>query len=161
MKKLAIDMELFIELSSIDTRGEGESYLNTNDGEFSYIPINVLEAINNDQKLQKLEEWEKELLDEAKEVVNNSEGKYLYIPIVTEDFTLEIMKDYVKAMSDNEIKHRLMATLDEQGGHSKFNSILLKDGDIDSFYDYKDYRTYEYLKKWLLLNDIELIEGYK
>jgi len=158
MKNLPIDMELLSELISEDTRGEGECYLDTNSGEVSYIPLNVLEALEDNSKLINLEDWEKDLINEAINILSPNKQQYLHIPIVEEDFTLSVMKEYTFSLTENMLREKLLNSLKDANYSHKFNSILLREGDIDSFYDFKDYRYYEYLKRWLLKNGIKNIE---
>lgn len=158
MKNLPIDMELLSELISEDTRGEGECYLDTNSGELSYIPLNVLEALEDNSKLINLEDWEKDLINEAINILSPNKQQYLHIPIVEEDFTISVMKEYTFSLTDNMLRDKLLNSLKDANYSHKFNSILLREGDIDNFYDFKDYRYYEYLQRWLLKNGIKNIE---
>lgn len=158
MKNLPIDMELLSELISEDTRGEGECYLDTNSGEVSYIPLNVLEALEDNSKLISLEDWEKDLINEAINILSPNKQQYLHIPIVEEDFTISVMKEYTFSLTDNMLRDKLLNSLKDANYSHKFNSILLREGDIDNFYDFKDYRYYEYLQRWLLKNGIKNIE---
>ncbi|MPM85446.1 hypothetical protein SDC9_132527 [bioreactor metagenome] len=158
MKNLPIDMELLSELISEDTRGEGECYLDTNSGELSYIPLNVLEALEDNSKLINLEDWEKDLINEAINILSPNKQQYLHIPIVEEDFTISVMKEYTFSLTDNMLRDKLLNSLKDANYSHKFNSILLRESDIDNFYDFKDYRYYEYLQRWLLKNGIKNIE---
>ncbi|WP_017416101.1 hypothetical protein [Clostridium tunisiense] len=158
MKNLPIDMELLSELISEDTRGEGECYLDTNSGELSYIPLNVLEALEDNSKLINLEDWEKDLINEAINILSPNKQQYLHIPIVEEDFTISVMKEYTFSLTDNMLRDKLLNSLKDANYSHKFNSILLREGDIDNFYDFKDYRYYEYIQRWLLKNGIKNIE---
>ncbi|WP_291572202.1 hypothetical protein [Clostridium sp. UBA4548] len=151
-------MELLSELISEDTRGEGECYLDTNSGEVSYIPLNVLEALEDNSKLISLEDWEKDLINEAINILSPNKQQYLHIPIVEEDFTISVMKEYTFSLADNMLRDKLLNSLKDANYSHKFNSILLREGDIDNFYDFKDYRYYEYLQRWLLKNGIKNIE---
>jgi hypothetical protein len=158
MKRLFIDMDLLLELSSDDTRGEGESYLNTETGELSYVPINILETLRSNSSISDLEEWEKELVHEAKLIIEDVEEVYLYIPVVEEQLITSIKIEYANSLSDLALKEKLLSILRVDCNSQNYNNTLMKYGDIDSFYDYKDLKIYEYLINWFLLNNIELIE---
>jgi len=158
MKRLFIDMDLLLELSSDDTRGEGESYLNTETGELSYVPINILETLRSDSSISDLEEWEKELVHEAKLIIEDGEEVYLYIPVVEDQLITSIKIEYANSLNDLALKEKLLSILRVDYNSQNYNNTLMKYGDIDSFYDYKDFKIYEYLINWLLLNNIELIE---
>ena len=78
MKNLSIDMDLLLELSSFDTRGTGQSFINIDSGDISYIPKDIMEFIKNNTELYNLEEWQIILLEEARDIHNHKE-KYIYI----------------------------------------------------------------------------------
>lgn len=158
MKELLIDMELLLELISEDTRGEGDSYLNLISGELSYVPRSVINALEDNTKICELEEWEKSLIDEASNILRLSSQDYLFIPIVEENFTLSVMMEYAFSIINASLKEKLLNSLKRQNYSYDFNAILLREGDIDSFYDFKDYKYHEYAEKWLLQNGIQCIE---
>ncbi|MPM16141.1 hypothetical protein SDC9_62517 [bioreactor metagenome] len=155
MKELLIDMELLLELISEDTRGEGDSYLNLISGELSYIPRSIINALEDNTKISELEDWEKSLIDEASNILKLNSQDYLFVPIVEENFTLSVMKEYTLSIINTALKEKLLNSLKGQNYSYDFNAILLKEGDIDNFYDFKDYKYHEYAQKWLFKNGIQ------
>lgn len=68
------------------------------------------------------------------------------------------MKEYAFSIINTSLKEKLLNSLKSQNYSYDFNVILLKEGDIDSFYDFKDYKYHEYAEKWLFKNGIQGIE---
>lgn len=154
MKKLSIDMELLLELSSFDTRGTGQSFINIENGDISYIPKDIMESIEEDTELYQLEEWQIILLEEAREINNNNKDKYIYIPLIESEFVNEVMEDFASSINDEMLKIKLLSLIGES--EHKFNIELINHDIIDEYYDYKDMRFTEYLISWLNENGIIL-----
>lgn len=154
MKKLSIDMELLLELSSFDTRGTGQSFINIENGDISYIPKDIMESIEEDTELYQLEEWQIILLEEAREINNNNKDKYIYIPLIESEFVNEVMEDFASSINDEMLKIKLLSLIGES--EHKFNIELINHDIIDEYYDYKDMRFTEYLINWLNENGIIL-----
>lgn len=156
MKKLSIDIDLLLELSSFDTRGTGKSFINIENGDISYIPKDIMEFIENDTELCNLEEWQIILLEEAREIHNNKD-KYLYIPLIESKFVNEVMIDFASNINNNILKTKLLSLVEE--GEHKFNMELINHNIIEEYYDYKDMRFIEHLVNWLNEEDIILYDG--
>ena len=155
MKKLSIDMDLLLELSSFDTRGTGQSFINIDSGDISYIPKDIMEFIKNNTELYNLEEWQIILLEEARDIHNHKE-KYIYIPLIEREFVSEVMIDFVSSINDKILQAKLLSLIEE--GEHKFNMELINHNIIEEYYDYKDMRFYEYLINWLNKNGIILYD---
>ena len=153
MKKLSIDMELLLELSSFDTRGTGQSFINIENGDISYIPKDIMESIEKNTELYQLEEWQIILLEEAREIHNNKD-KYIYIPLIESEFANEVMIDFASNINDEMLKIKLLSLIGES--EHKFNIELINHDIIEEYYDYKDMRFTEYLINWLNEKDIIL-----
>lgn len=153
MKELNIDLELLLELSLNESRGEGECYLNLSDGEFSYIPQGIIEAFNDKSKFDALESWEKELAEETENVIMNYNDNYLYIPILDEDVLLKGMKEYVSSLSE-EKKNAVNEEVNWDNAFLTFNRALLNQGLLDSYYEFRDEYLKNHLLDWLKENDI-------
>lgn len=156
MRKLKIDIELLMELGLKETRGEGECYINLNDGEFAYIPQNIIESLKNKELYDSLESWEKELASVAEDIIMNYSENYLYIPLIDENILLEGMKKFIVSLTDDKQK-LLNSKIDWDNAFLTFNRVLLDADLLDQYYDFRDSYLTEFLKKWLKDNNIEII----
>lgn len=157
MNNLEIDLNLMLELSLSETRGEGECYLNLNDGEFSYIPQSIIEALKDESKFVNLESWEKELATEAEDITMNYNDNYLYIPLISESKLIDAIKSYLNTLNPNE-KSEISNKVDWSNPLLTFNRVLINKDKLDEFYIFRDKFLNNYLVDWLKENNINVAE---
>lgn len=155
MNKLSIDMDLLLELSLMETRGEGECYINLTDGEFSYIPQGIIAALKDQSLFSSLESWERELAKEAENIVMNYSDRYLYIPIIEDNILIEGMKAFTNRLSKEE-KAKIADKVDFKNPFLSFNKVLVNLNKLDEYYDFREIYLKDYLSKWLNKNNIEI-----
>ena len=155
MNTLDIDLNLMLELSLSETRGEGECYLNLNNGEFSYIPQSTIEALKDESKFNKLESWEKELAEEAEDITMNYSDNYLYIPLIDEDILVSAMKNYLNTLDPND-KSEISNKVDWSNPLLTFNRVLINKDKLDEFYTFRDEFLINYLIDWLKEKNINV-----
>ncbi|MEG2288540.1 MAG: hypothetical protein RSA29_05885 [Clostridium sp.] len=156
MKKLQVDLELLLELSLTETRGDGECYINLNNGELSYIPQGIIEALEDESKFSCLESWEIELAHEAQDIVMNYDDKYLYIPLIEDNVLISSMKQFLETLADD-IRTKIIADVDWSNSFLTFNKSLVNNNKLDDFYIFRDEFLYNYLVKWLENNNITIV----
>ncbi len=159
MKILNVDMELLLELSAQETRGDGESYLNLTNGEFAYIPRNVIKAMENQENFEELESWERKLADEAEDIIMNYDSNYLYVPLVSENIIIDIMKKFINTIKDSELATKLYKAIDWNSVYTSFNKEMIKNDKIDEFYDFQDKELKKYLIQWLESHEIKVLDN--
>lgn len=157
MNNLEIDLNLMLELSLSETRGEGECYLNLNDGEFSYIPQSIIEALKDESKFVNLESWEKELATEAEDITMNYSDNYLYIPLISESKLIDAIKSYLNTLNPNE-KNEISNKVDWSNPLLTFNRVLINKDKLDEFYIFRDKFLTNYLIDWLKENNVSVAE---
>ena len=155
MNKLRIDMDLLLELSLMETRGEGECYINLKDGEFSYIPQGIIAALKDESLFSSLESWERELAKEAEDIVMNYSELYLYIPIIEDKVLIEGMKEFTNTLSKEE-KAKVEEKVDFKNPFLSFSKVLVNINKLDDYYDFREKYLKAYLVKWLINNKIEV-----
>lgn len=155
MNKLSIDMGLLLELSLMETRGEGECYINLKDGEFSYIPQGIIAALKDESLFSSLESWERELAKEAEDIVMNYSELYLYIPIIEDKVLIEGMKEFTNTLSKEE-KAKVEEKVDFKNPFLSFSKVLVNINKLDDYYDFREKYLKSYLVKWLINNKIEV-----
>lgn len=156
MNNLEIDLNLMLELSLSETRGEGECYLNLNDGEFSYIPQSITEALKDESKFDKLESWEKELATESEDITMNYSDNYIYIPLIDEDILVSAMKNYLNTLNPND-KSEISNKVDWSNPLLTFNRVLINKDKLDEFYTFRDEFLINYLIDWLKEKNINVV----
>ncbi|MDU4891851.1 MAG: UPF0158 family protein [Clostridium sp.] len=155
MNKLSIDMNLLLELSLMETRGEGECYISLKDGEFSYIPQSIIAALKDESLFSSLESWERELAKEAENIVMNYSELYLYIPIIEDEVLIGGMKAFVDTLTKDE-KANVEEKVDFKNPFLSFSKVLTNINKLDDYYDFRDKYLKNYLVNWLVNNKIEV-----
>lgn len=145
---LKVDLDLLLELSLQESRGEGECYLNLNDGEFCYVPQGIIEALNDEAKYEKLEPWEKELAAETENIIMNYSDNYLYIPIISDEVLVSAMEGFIKSLREEE-KCKVNKEIDWSNPFLTFNRVMLNHGILDDYYTFRDTFLKKYLLKWI------------
>ncbi len=156
MNNLYVDLNLLLELSLMETRGEGECYLNLNDGEFSYIPQGIIDALKDKSKFDGLESWERELAEEAEDIVMNYNDNYLYIPLIKEDVLVEAMKGFLETLNSNE-KDEINRKVDWSNPLLTFNKTLISNDKLDGYYVFRDKFLITHLINWLKSNNVSVL----
>ena len=157
MNTLDIDLNLMLELSVSETRGEGECYLNLNNGEFSYIPQSIIEALKDESKFDKLESWEKELATETEDITMNYSDNYVYIPLIGEDTLIDAIINYLNTLTPNE-KSEISNKVDWSNPLLTFNRVLINKDKLDEFYTFRDGFLINYLIEWLKDKNINVVK---
>lgn len=153
MNKLSVDLDLLLELSLVETRGEGECYINLKDGEFSYIPQSIIAALKDQALFAALESWEKELAKEAEDIVMNYSDGYLYIPIISDEKLVECMKEFTSNLSRDE-QNTIKDKVDFNNSFLNFNKVIATLNKLDNYYDFRDAYLKDFLVHWLKENSV-------
>lgn len=156
MSELHIDLDLLLELSLIETRGEGECYINLNDGEFSYIPQGIISALKDESKFDSLESWERELAKEAENIVMDYSEHFLYVPIIDDKILTEGMKRFLETLPKDE-REKISSKIDFSNPFLGFSKILVSNNKLDDYYDFRELYLKKYLRTWLKGNNIKVI----
>lgn len=156
MNKLNIDLDLLLELSLMESRGEGDCYISLKDGEFSYIPKHIIEALKEKGKFDALESWERELTKEAENIVMNYSDNYIYIPIIDDKILINSMKSFLNTLSPED-KMKIEKMIDFSNPFLSFNKTLINNNKLDEYLDFRSIYLKDYLIKWLEDNNIEAI----
>lgn len=155
MCKLSIDIDLLLELSLMETRGDGECYINLNDGEFSYIPKEIISALKDEANFDSLESWERELAKEAEKIVMNYSDNYLYVPIIDDKILTDGMKNFLETLPKDE-KEKISSEIDFSNPFLGFSKILVNHNKLDDYYDFRDSYLKDYLINWLKDKNLEV-----
>lgn len=139
----------------METRGDGECYINLNDGEFSYIPKEIISALKDEANFESLESWERELAKEAEKIVMNYSDNYLYVPIIGDKILTNGMKKFLETLPKEE-KEKISSEIDFSNPFLGFSKILVNHNKLDDYYDFRDSYLKDYLINWLKDNNLEV-----
>ena len=101
------------------------------------------------KKLDKLEEWERELVINLNDLEENPED-YIQLPVKDESYELNIMKEFCNSFSDVSIPDKIENEED-------LKKIIQEKNLLCEWYDYREYREREIAIEWCNEHNIEYI----
>ncbi|MCB2286096.1 UPF0158 family protein [Clostridium algidicarnis] len=156
MKELNIDLDLLLESFSINEDDLGKEYLDTNTGEVINIPSELEGIAKGSFEESKLEEWQKELLEEAFKIKKDNNGRYIIIPTISEDYINNVMISFVNEnMVSKDIEDKLKEALSGNSAFRSFKSVLFENHhELDKWHEYEEHKLKDYVISWLFNNNI-------
>lgn len=159
MMKLDVDLDLLLESFTLEKEGVCREYLDTITGEIINIPLEVSKAIKNDIDVEELEAWQKFLLEDAKAIDEDNEGRFLIIPTIKSEFNDKLMSDFINnEIKNTKLKESFIKVLEQKNPIKAFRSELYNNPSLlDPWHDYEEQKLKEYIKDWLLTFDIKIV----
>lgn len=155
MKKLNIDMNAILEALQLDDDEMGKSYLDSDNGEVIYIPMDVSRDLENGNLQEDYPDWMKDSVEYALMIEEDINNRFLSIPQLESEYIYKCMIKYTYEFIKNEnLKDKLIKALNGSKPMRKFKQILMDEDDVDKWYDQEEIYILEYIKNWLELNEI-------
>ena len=120
--------------------------------------MNVIMLPNLDSDFAEIEDGDEELLEC---IENDEDHRYLALPSEFDIHEYEIMEDYINELDDNGLARRLAGAIRGRGAFRRFKNILIDQGKIQSWYDYRDQYYWQFARKWCRAHDIEFVDDQK
>ncbi|MBU3209481.1 UPF0158 family protein [Clostridium algidicarnis] len=158
MKELNIDLDLLLESFSINEDDLGKEYLDTNTGEVINIPSELEGIAKGSFEESKLEDWQKELVEEAYKIKKDNNGRYIIIPTIPEDYINNAMRRFVdENIVSKDIEDKLKEALNGNSAFRSFKSVLFENhDDLDKWHEYEEHKLKDYVVSWLFSNNITM-----
>lgn len=158
MKKLNIDLELLVQSFSFNEDDLAKEYLDTYTGEIINIPSELEKVVQGEQDEEELEEWQRELLEDAYAVKNDDKERYILIPNTDDVYTYDTMVSFVKEKIYSEnLRDMLLNALSSNQPMRNFKNILFEhEKELVKWEAYEEEKAEEYAINWLRELDIEL-----
>ncbi len=151
MKTLDIDLDLLIQSFSFNEDDLGKEYLDTQTGDIINIPCEVNKVVCGNKEEEDLEEWERSLLEDACNIKENKEDRYIVIPCIKDAYFHNVMVDFAKEkVSSEELKEKLLDALNNGQSIRNFKNIIYQyEEELDNWQDYEYEKLKEYVVIWL------------
>ena len=120
--------------------------------------MNVIMLSNLNSDFAEIEDEDEELLER---IENDEEHRYLALPSEFDIHEYAIMEDYINELDDNGLARRLAGAIRGRGAFRRFKNILIEQGKIQSWYDYRDQYYWQFARKWCQTHDIEFVDDQK
>lgn len=158
MKKLNIDLELLVQSFSFNEDDLAKEYLDTYTGEIINIPSELDKIVQGEQDEEELEEWQRELLEDAYAIKNDDKERYALIPNTDDTYTYDIMVSFVKEKIYSEnLRDMLLNALNTSQPVRNFKNILFEhEEELVKWETYEEEKAEEYAINWLRTLGLEL-----
>lgn len=158
MKKLKIDLELLYQSFLFEKEDLCKEYLDTETGDIINIPEEIAKVTAGEAKEEHLDDWQKELLEEAYAVAADEKGRFILIHTINPSYLNGAIESFIEQNIDTEsLKKKLMNTLNEENPIRSFKNALSDyPEEIEEWYDYEEQKGKEYVIDWLRERNIQI-----
>jgi len=136
---------------------ESSSFLNTRTGEVVLMTDYAMRAAEDDEPLEDLPDWERELVAIAREIIAET-GEYIPLPTKFDIDEYSIMERFCMSLDNQKIGDALYDLISGSGAFRRFKDAIYKYGVEDEWYTYRDNAIKEIAIEWCRENNIEFDE---
>jgi predicted ATP-dependent endonuclease of OLD family len=160
MKLLEITLEDLVSSFTYDSGGLSKEYLHLETGEIVHITEDVAQAVEIGADYDAFQDWEKDLVPDARDVLILNPDNYIFIPNIERDYIHDTMIAFAKEEVNNEIiKEKLLNALNENRPSGTFKEVLHNYTEaLDQWYAYEEESYEKYVLNWLKTNKIQINE---
>ena len=159
MSKIEIDLDELVLSFGFDDEELAKEYFDRETGNIINIPRTVMKVAEGDKEEEDLDDWEKELLEDAEAILEDMEDRYLAIPSIESSYFYRAMQSFAEEVQDNNIKNELLKALNLSNPMRQFKTAISKYMEVQNlWYDYEDNKAKEYVIEWLEKNNIQFKE---
>lgn len=159
LRRLKVDLDE-ISMAMRTDRSMDRVFLDTQSGDIIQIPMELDEdRIDDEKHIAYLPQWEKDMVDLARAVYDDTEGRYEPIPekLSSEDYDTMVM--FVRRLDDINLAQRLYDALEGKGAFRRFKDTLARYPQTErDWYEYKDETERQEVRRWLWRIGIDPIE---
>jgi hypothetical protein len=133
---------------------ESSSFLNKKTGEVVLMTDYAMQAAEDDEPLEELPDWERELVAIAREILAET-GQYISLPTKFDINEYSIMERFCVSLDRQEIGDILYDLISGSGAFRRFKDAIYKYGVEDEWHKYRDNAIKEIAIEWCRENNIE------
>ena len=136
---------------------ESSSFLDKKTGEVVLMTDYAMRAAEDEEPLEELDDWERDLVTIAREIIAES-GRYIPLPTKYDIDEYSIMENFCVSLDKQEIGDILYDLISGSGAFRRFKDAIYKYGVEDQWYKYRDNALKEIAIEWCRENNIEVEE---
>lgn len=136
---------------------ESYSFLNKNTGEIVLVSEDEMRAAEDDEDGEDFPEWERDIIDAAKEIVQDR-GGYIQLPTKFDIDEYRIMKDFCCSLGETDIRDDLLSSITGCGAFSRFRDAIYRYDISDRWYEYRSNEFRRIAIDWCKEHGIECEE---
>jgi len=133
---------------------ETSSFLDKKTGEVILMTDYAMRAAEENEPIEEVPDWERELVTIAREIVAGS-GQYIQLPTKYDLDEYSIMESFCTSLENQKIGDILYDLISGSGAFRRFKDAVYKYGVEDEWYKYRDNAIKEFAIEWCRQNNIE------
>jgi len=133
---------------------ESSSFLNKKTGDVILMTDYAMQAAEDDEPLEELEDWERDLVAIAREILAET-GQYISLPTKFDIDDYSIMERFCMSLDNQKISDILCDLISGSGAFRRFKDAVYKYGVEEEWYKYRDNAIKEIAIEWCRENNIE------
>ena len=148
-----------LEFESVDRR----TYFDRHTGRIVSVEDSILNAVEEgeDEALTTVPEWQKEEVETARAIVNNSGDRFIDPPGKFEFNEYRHMENFIGALPDTEAAEQLWRAIKGKGAFRHFKDTLYRLGIQDQWYRHRDAAMKEFVIGWAEANNVPYEDDIK
>jgi hypothetical protein len=161
MKKLKVDIGEIAFIMEMSDDFDTIPLFDTETGEIVSIPNEVMSAIesNDEEALQDLPDWERDLIETAESIVNDESGRFVDIPRKPSYEAYDLLVEFSNSVTNKHLREKLEIALDGKGAFRRFKNVISDYPEEEKrWFAFKDKRMRDEVIEWLNDLGIEPIE---
>ena len=137
---------------------ESSSFLNKKTGEVVLMTDYAMRAAEDDEPIEDLADWERDLVATAKEIMAET-GDYISLPTKFDINEYSIMETFCLSLDDPELRDTFCGLMEGSGAFRRFKDALYRYGIEKDWYSHRDNALKDIAIDWCQENDIEFDDG--
>ena len=133
---------------------ESSSFLNTKTGEVVLMTDYAMRAAEDDEPLEDLPDWERDLVTIAREILAET-GEYIPLPTKFDIHEYSIMEQFCLSLDDTEMCNIFCDLIRGGGAFRRFKNAIHEYDIADEWYSYRNKALKEIAIEWCRENNIE------
>jgi hypothetical protein len=161
MKKLKVDIGEIALIMEISDDFDSITLFDTETGEIISIPNEVMSAVesNDEEALQDLPDWGKDLIEITESIINNESGRYVDVLRKPSFEAYNLMVEFSNSVKNKRLREKLSIAFDGKGAFRRFKNVISDYPEEEKrWFAFKDKRMREEVIEWLNDLGIEPIE---
>ena len=123
-----------------------------------YLDTEEMKVIMLPNRFSGIAEYEDGDEELAERIEMDEDKRYLALPDQYDIHEYRIMEDYINDLDDHVLARALAGAIRGRGAFRRFKNTLIEEGDIQTWYDYRDQYYWKLARKWCKEHDLEFIE---
>ena len=136
---------------------ESSWFLNKKSGEVVLMTDYAMQAAEDDESLEDIDDWERDLVAIAREIIAET-GQYISLPSKFDIDEYSIMERFCMSLDNQKISDILCDLISGSGAFRRFKDAIHKYDIADDWYKYRDNSLKEIAIEWCRENKIEFDE---